>query len=85
MINIRKNKKVVGVNQKKDGRYSARLMHNYKGLNLGFYSTYEEAVLARIKKEKELCGEYGPNSDLFYVLNLPSPLDELKKVFREGV
>ena len=37
------------------------------------------------EKEKELCGEYGPNSDLFYILNLPSPLEELKKVFQEGV
>ena len=85
MINIRKNKKIVGVNQKKDGRYSARIMHNYKGIDLGIHNTYEEAVLARVKKEKELCGEYGPNSDLFYILNLPSPLEELKKVFQEGV
>lgn len=84
MINIRKNNKIIGVNLKKDGRYSARIMNNYKSFNLGFYNTYEEAVLARIKKEKEICGDYGPNSELFYVLNLPSPLEELKRILNEG-
>ena len=60
-------------------------MNNYRTLNLGVFETYEEAVLARITKEYELCGEYGPNKDLFYVLNLPNPLEELKKIFQKGV
>lgn len=37
------------------------------------------------EKEKELCGEYGPNKDLFYILDYPSPIEELKKVLSEGV
>ena len=85
MINIRKKDKIIGVNINKDGKYVARLMHNYRGINLGIYNTYEEAVLARILKEKELCGDFGPNSDLFFVLNFPSPLEELKRILQEGV
>ena len=30
------------------------------------FDTREEAIYARLKKEKELCGEFGPNKDLFY-------------------
>ena len=37
------------------------------------------------KKEKEICGEFGLNKDLFYILNHPSPIEELKKVLSEGV
>lgn len=85
MKNIRKKGKIIGVSFKKDGRFIARIMSNYKTLNLGVYETYEEAVLARITKEYELCGEYGPNRDLFYVLNLPLPLEELKIILQKGV
>jgi len=85
MKNIRKKDKVIGVSIKKDGRYTSRIMNNYKTLNLGIFETYEEAVLSRITKEYELCGEYGPNKDLFYVLNLPYPLEELSKIFQKGV
>lgn len=85
MSNIRKKDKIVGVNLKKDGRYTARLMNNYRSLNLGIFDSYEEAVLARITKEKELCGNFGPNRDLFFILNFPSPLEELRKILQEGV
>lgn len=79
MKNIRKKNKVVGVN-KKDDKFIAKLMNNYICFNLGIYETYEEAVLARISKEKELCGEYGPNRDLYYILDKDSPIDELKAI-----
>ena len=55
-------------------------MNDYKYYNLGVFDTYEEAVLARIKKEKELCGEYGANKDLYYVLDTVSPINELKTI-----
>ena len=44
-------------------------------------------IIARLKKEQELCGEYGPNKDLYYVLNHPSPIKELHKYINslEGV
>lgn len=80
MTNIRKKEKIVGVNLLSNGKYSARLMKNYESLSLGVYSSYEEAVLARLTKEKELCGEYGPNADLFYILEEQSPIETLKSV-----
>lgn len=60
-------------------------MINYKGIHLGNFNTYEEAVLARLRKEQEICGEYGPNKDLFYVLSHPSPIEELHRVLTDGV
>ena len=79
MKNIRKKNKIVGVNTR-DGKFLAKLMNNYKYYNLGCFDTYEEAVLARITKEKELCGEYGANKDLYYVLDAVSPIEELKVI-----
>ena len=38
-----------------------------------------------IKKEKEICGEYGPNRDLYYVLDLSSPIEELNRLYSEEV
>lgn len=89
--NIRKKEKVVGVrfHKKYNGydyfKYSAVIMNNYKSIHLGYFDTKAEAILARIIKEKELCDKFGPNKDLFYVLDLPSPIEELKKLFPEGV
>ena len=79
MRNIRKKGRIVGVNPR-DGKFLAKLMNDYKYYNLGCFDTYEEAVLARITKEKELCGEYGANKDLYYVLDTVSPINELKTI-----
>ena len=77
---------IVGVGWLKyNKKWTARIMSNYKGIHIGNYDTYEEAVIARLQKEKEICGEFGPNKDLFYILNHPSPIEELKKVLSEGV
>lgn len=84
--NCRTKSKVVGVGWLKyNKKWTARIMINYKGVHLGNFNTYEEAVLARLQKEKEICGEYGPNKDLFYVLSLPSPIEKLKEALSEGV
>ena len=83
--NVRK-KHIIGVGWLKyNKKWTARIMSNYKNIHLGNYNTYEEAVLARLQKEKEICGEFGPNKDLFYILNHPSPIEKLKKVLSEGV
>ena len=37
-------------------------MSNYQGIHIGTFDTREEAIYARLKKEKELCGEFGPNA-----------------------
>ena len=82
MANIRKKGKITGVNER-DGFFIARIMKDYKSIEIGKYDTYEEAVLARITKEKELNGDFGPNRDLFYVLESASPLEELKNKLKE--
>lgn len=81
MKNIRKDTKFVGVGWLKyNKKWTARIMSNYRSIHIGNYDTYEEAVLNRLKKEQELCGEYGPNKDLYYIINHPHPIDEIKKV-----
>ena len=83
--NGRKTNRIVGIsfiknyNGTNKSKWTARICHNYKTIYLGYYDTAEEALLARLKKEQELCGEYGPNKDLYYVLNHPSPIKELHK------
>lgn len=37
-------------------KYEARITHNYKELYIGVFFTLEEAIQARLKKEKELWG-----------------------------
>lgn len=89
--NLRKKGKVVGIrfikkyNGSNFSKFSAVIMHNYKSIHLGYFDTKAEAVLARISYEKSLCGEYGPNRDLFYILDLPLPIEKLKELFPEGV
>lgn len=85
--NIRKGNKIIGISKSpnKNNRWIARIMSNYKTINLGYFDTYEEAVIARLKKEKEICGEFGPNKDLYYLLDCLSPIEELKKVLSERV
>jgi len=86
MQNIRK-KTFVGVKRNNtDTKWVATIMHNYKPIWLGCYKMKEEAMLARLKGEKEICGEFGPNKDLYYIIDLPSPIEELKKITSsEGV
>lgn len=67
------------------GRWVARIMHNFENIHIGYYDSKEEAILARIKEEKSRFNTFGPNKDLFYILDLPSPIDELKKILSEGV
>lgn len=85
MKNIRKRGKIIGVykSPNKNNKWIARIMSNYKTIDLGYFNTFEEAVLERITKEKELCGEYGPNKDLYYILDLPSPIFELQKILKK--
>lgn len=81
MQNVRKSYRFIGVGWLKyNHKWTARIMSNYKGIHLGNYDTYEEAVLARLKKEQEICGEYGPNKNLYYIINHPSPIEEIRRV-----
>ena len=80
MCNIRKQNKITGVNQISNGKWVARIMKNYKTTNIGTFNTQEEAIFARIKKEKELYKEFGPLSNLYYILNHPEPIKELQNI-----
>ena len=84
MQNIRKRGKITGVEKgpNKNNKWVARIMSNYKSIHLGTFETYEEAVLARLIKERELCGEFGPNKDFYYIISHPSPIQELKRVLQ---
>lgn len=43
-------------------------MHNYQTINLGNFDNEQDAIIARLTKEFELCGDYGPNRDLYHLL-----------------
>lgn len=51
-----------GVKQKDNGKWIATLITNKKSKHLGTFDTYEEAVEARKKAEKEYFGDYAPNN-----------------------
>lgn len=61
-------------------KWEAVITHNYKTIHLGNYKEFEEAVYARLKKERELFGEYGAHSRYYYVLDIENPIDEIKKI-----
>ena len=78
MQNIRKKDSFTGVNfNNQSKKWVARIMHNYVGKQLGTFKTQAEALMARLKAEKEICGEFGPNKDYFYLLDHPSPIEEI--------
>lgn len=58
-------------------------MSNYKSIHIGTFNTKEEAIYARLLKEKELCGDYGPNKDLFYLLDQSSPIEAIKQALED--
>lgn len=58
-------------------------MKNYKHYQWTCNSK-EEAILTRVTHEKELFGEFGSNKDLYYLINHPSPIEEIKIIFSEG-
>jgi hypothetical protein len=57
-------------------------MKDYKPIYLGTYPTFEEAAIARLKGEKEMFGEHGGQKDLYYILDHPAPIDEMRKVLQ---
>ena len=81
MKNIRKENHVCGVSWLRENeKWTARIMSKYRTIYLGNYDSFEEAVYARIKAEKEICDEYGSNASYFYILDLEDPIGEIKKL-----
>lgn len=74
-----KNTKIESVNtsgykgvwfRKDTNKYAARIEFNGKKINLGCYFTLEEALIARLKAEKEYFGEYSSQQQLFEKYNI---------------
>jgi hypothetical protein len=51
--------------KRKTRKWSADIQHKRKRKHLGYYDTFEEAVIARLKAEKELFGEYARQKNIF--------------------
>lgn len=47
------------------GKYCARIGYNKKKIHLGSFDNLEDAIIARLKAEKEYFGEFAPQKDLF--------------------
>lgn len=75
---------IIKTNYVKAAPYMVFFTHNHKECYLGSFVSYEEAALARLKKECEVWKENGIHSNLYYILNHPSPIEELKRVLSEG-
>ena len=75
---------IIKTNYRKDNPYMVFFSHKNKEQYLGSFPTYESAALCRLKKEMECWGEHGIHSNLYYILNHPSPIEELKKALTEG-
>lgn len=64
--NKSKPNKVVGVNySKKLKKYRARIKNGNKDIHIGLYNTEKEAIVARLKMEKKLFGEFAGQKHLF--------------------
>jgi hypothetical protein len=63
-LNIKNKSGIIGVYYK-EKIWEARLQKNKKLVLLGRYKTIEDAIIARLKAEKEYFGEFAPQKDLF--------------------
>ena len=74
---------IIKTNYKREKPYMVFFTHKGKELFLGSFPTYEEAAFCRLQKEYEIWKEFGVHQNLYYILNHPSPIEELKKVLRK--
>jgi hypothetical protein len=51
-------------------RYEARIGYNKKKIHLGSYENIEDAIIARLKAEKEYFGDFAPQRHLFKEYNI---------------
>jgi hypothetical protein len=51
-------------------RYEARIGYNKKKIHLGSYENIEDAIVARLKAEKEYFGDFAPQRHLFKEYNI---------------
>lgn len=75
---------IIKTNYVKENPYMVFFCNKNKEYYLGSYASYEEAAFRRLQEEAKVWKEYGLHSNLYYILNHPSPIEELKKVLTEG-
>ena len=64
-----------GVSYRKDrGKWRAYISINRKQINLGYYDKKEDAIIARLLKEKELFGAFSPNIRFFEEYGIENPI-----------
>lgn len=57
---------IIGVYWRKDTNvWTSKLMFNRKNINLGSFDNLDDAIVARLRAEKEYFGEFAPQRDLF--------------------
>jgi hypothetical protein len=58
---------------KKANKWKATIIHNKKTINLGSYSTKEEALIARLNAVEKFFGEFASNGEKELILNIKVP------------
>ena len=57
---------IMGVSWKADkNKWKAYITPKGKQIHLGYYDSFNDAVIARLEKEREVCGSFAPQRDLF--------------------
>ena len=56
---------IIGVMRRENNKYRSRIRVNGKLIDLGTYSNIEDAIVARLKGEKEYFGDFAPQKHLF--------------------
>ena len=56
---------IIGVMRRKNNKYRSRIRVNGKLIDLGTYSNIEDAIIARLRGEKEYFGDFAPQKHLF--------------------
>lgn len=57
---------VTGIDKRDNGKFRAKITCNKKQITIGTFDTYEEAVIAREAKAKELFGEFAPKPKIIF-------------------
>jgi len=71
-VKIRKNNTsgITGIYQAKDGKWVVSIRINKKRTYLGRFKKKEDAIVKRLKAEKEYYGEFAPQKELFKKYNI---------------
>lgn len=60
----------MGVSKNKFNKFEARIGYNKKKIHLGTFVDLNDAIIARLKAEKEYFGDFAPQKNLFKKYNI---------------